>query len=182
MYVGYENGAPQGGMNEAGLFFDGFAVERQSATKQKAKPRLEGSLADKAMAECRTVEEVVRLYERYDRSDLESGVLMFADGRGRAVAIEADAIVRKKGPSFVQTNFRQSTTPKTAVSCPRFQAATRGLERMGKCATVEAVRDVLAATSVGGETRRCTRTSTDLERRSCTSTTSVTSRTRRPST
>ena len=165
MYMGYENGFPQGGMNEAGLFFDGFAVERQAAARQKARPRLEGSLVDKAMAECRTVEEVVRLYERYDRSDLESGVLMFVDARGDAVAIEADAMVRKKGPSFVQTNFRQSSTPRTAVSCPRFHAATRGLERMGKCATVEAFRDVLAATSVGGEYPTLYSNVYDLERR-----------------
>ena len=165
MYLGYENGSPQGGMNEAGLFFDGFAVERQAAAKQKAKPRLEGSLVDKAMAECRTVEEVVRLYERYDRSNLESGVLMFVDSRGDAVAIEADAMVRKTGPWFVQTNFRQSSTPKTGISCPRFQAATRGLERMGKCGTIEAFRDVLAATSVEGDYPTLYSNVYDLERR-----------------
>jgi hypothetical protein len=155
MYVGYDNGSPQGGMNEAGLFFDGFAVERVAAKTTDAstrKPRFEGVLMDKAMAECRTVDDVVRLFEQYDRSFLESGVLMFVDKSGDAVAIETDAIARKKGPWFVQTNFRQSRTPESAISCPRFQTATRMLKEMAGCASIEGFRKVLAATSAeGGE-------------------------------
>jgi hypothetical protein len=154
MYVGYDNGSPQGGMNEAGLFFDGFQVEPVAARTAGAspqKPRFDGVLMDKAMAECRTVEDVVRLFEQYDRSFLESGVLMFVDKSGAAVAIETDAIVRKKGPWFVQTNFRQSTTPESAISCPRFQTATRMLKEMGGCASIEGFRKVLAATSAQGE-------------------------------
>ena len=154
LYVGYDNGDPQGGMNEAGLFFDGFQADRgasRAAGASTPKPRFDGVLADKAMAECRTVDDVVRLFEQYDRSFLDSGVLMFADKSGGAVAIEQDAIVRKNGPWFVQTNFRQSTTPESAISCPRFLTATRMLKEMAGCASIDGFRRVLAATSVEGQ-------------------------------
>lgn len=154
MYIGYAGGAqgiPQGGMNEAGLFFDGFAVERQPVGQSAGKPRFDGVFVDKVMAECRTVEEVERLVERYDRSFLESAVLMFVDRGGAAIAVEGDAIVRNARGSFVQTNFRQSKVPPAEISCPRFKTAKRLLEQAGKCATLEEVRDALAATSVRGQ-------------------------------
>jgi hypothetical protein len=76
---------------------------------------------------------------------------MFVDKSGAAVAIEIDAIVRKSGPWFVQTNFRQSTTPESAISCPRFQTAARMLKGMAGCASIEGLRKVLAGTSQEGE-------------------------------
>jgi hypothetical protein len=77
--------------------------------------------------------------------------LMFADKSGAAVAIESAAVVRKKAPWFVQTNFRQSTTKESAVSCPRFLAAMRMLKEMGGCAGIDGFRKILAATSVEGQ-------------------------------
>ncbi len=152
MYVGYDNGYPQGGMNEAGLFFDGFAVDRVAVDPATAgrKPKFDGVFVDKVMAECGTVEDVVRLFEAYDRSFLESAVLMFVDKTGAAAAIDASAIVRKSKPWFVQTNFRQSTTPEPEITCPRYRTAARLLDAMAVCG-VDGFREILSATSVEGE-------------------------------
>ena len=37
MYLGYDNGFPQGGMNDAGLAFDGFATGARPMSKQDGK-------------------------------------------------------------------------------------------------------------------------------------------------
>jgi penicillin V acylase-like amidase (Ntn superfamily) len=66
VYSGFNHFFPQGGMNEKGLFFDGFATAPLKIVKSKARPVFRGSLSDRAMAECATVEEVAALFGRYN--------------------------------------------------------------------------------------------------------------------
>ena len=70
MYVGFDDLWPQGGMNERGLWFDGFAAPPVKATASSDLPPFPGNIVDTAMAECSTVEEVVRLFSRYSRAFL----------------------------------------------------------------------------------------------------------------
>lgn len=149
MYVGFDNFFPQGGMNDQGLFFDGFATERVAAAP--GRESYSGNLADKAMAECATVAEVVRLFEKYDRSFLERGILLFADRNGDATAIEPNAVVRKTGRYFIQTNFHQSRVKAEAVTCDRFKIAGGMLDRAGENISVELFRRILAATHAEGQ-------------------------------
>ena len=70
---------------------------------------------------------------------------MFADASGGSVSIEANAIVRKQGAHFVQTNFHQSR----GLSGPgleRYQTASSMLERAGAGISVDLFRRILAAT------------------------------------
>ena len=149
MYVGFDELHPQGGMNERGLWFDGFAVALAKSASPSDLPRFEGNLIDAAMARCKTVEEVVRLFSQYDRAFLSAAILMFADASGDAVSIERDAIVRKTGPHFVQTNFRQSR-PREGLQDERFEIASRMLDRAGGDISVDLVRQILIATHQRG--------------------------------
>jgi hypothetical protein len=150
MYVGFDNMFPQGGMNERGLWFDGFATPPIQATSSSKLPRPDHNLADQALATCSTVEEVVQLFSRYNRAFLTNAILMFADASGDAASIEPDAIVRKKGRYFVQTNFHQSR-PEEHGRCPRFKTATRMLEDAGDKISVDLFRRILGATHQQGE-------------------------------
>jgi len=149
MYVGFDDMWPQGGMNERGLWFDGFATPAVKATGSAGLPHFPGNIVDKAMAECATVEEVVRLFSQYNRGFLTRGVLMFADAGGDAVSIEPDAIVRKTRRHFVQTNFHQSR-PQTGSADRRFSIATSMLERAGGDISVDLFRRILAETHQNG--------------------------------
>ena len=82
MYVGYDDLFPQGGMNDQGLWFDGFVTPQVEDDRSPQRPAFSGNLLDEAMATCATVDEVVALFERYDRDFLESAVVMFADAFG----------------------------------------------------------------------------------------------------
>lgn len=148
MFVGFNNGFPQGGMNDQGLFFDGFATPRLEMASTPDREIYFGNPATKALAECATVDEVVRLFDKYTRPG--SAVLFFADRNGDAVAIEPEAAVRKKDWFFVQTNFYQSRTPPGTETCQRFKIATRMLEDSRGAISVDLFRRILAATHQEG--------------------------------
>ena len=149
MYTGFDDGWPQGGMNDRGLWFDGFAVPPMKAADSAELPSYSGEIVDAAMSQCATVEEVVQLFSRYNRSYLTEGVLMFADASGDAVSIEVNAIVRKKGAHFVQTNFHQSRGLRGG-GLERYQTASSMLERAGADISVDLFRRILAATHQEG--------------------------------
>ena len=145
VYFGFANGFPQGGMNDAGLFFDGLALDRQDVAKSPDRPPFDGNLADRAMAECSSVAEVIALFEKHERTMLAGAQLFFGDRTGDAAIVEGGAVVRKQGRFLVATNFRQSQTPPSAVSCERYRIASRMLADADE-ASVDVCRRVLAAT------------------------------------
>jgi uncharacterized protein (TIGR03435 family) len=149
MYVGFDNLSPGGGMNERGLWFDIFTAPPIGPPNGPDLPRFRGNIIDAAMAECSTVDDVVRLFNRHDRSFLTEAILMFADASGDAVAIERSAIVRKTGRHFVQTNFHQS---RGRVVTPdwRFTTASTLLEQAADDLSIDHFRRILAATHQKG--------------------------------
>jgi hypothetical protein len=144
VYVGFDNFDPQGGMNERGLWFDAFATA-QMQPADSGKPVFRGNLMDRAMSECSTVEEVVRLFEQYNRSFMKDFVLMFADASGGSVIIEPTAILRKQGRFQVQTNFHQSLSV-PEYTCGRFRIASTMLKEAGERISTALFRRILAAT------------------------------------
>jgi uncharacterized protein (TIGR03435 family) len=149
MYVGFDDVWPFGGMNDRGLWYDAFAAPALRAAGSADLPSYRGEIVDAAMSQCATVEEVVQLVSGYNRSYLTEGILMFADASGDAVSIEANAIVRKKGAHFVQTNFHQSRGQR-GPGLERYQTASSMLERAGGDISVDLFRRILAATHQEG--------------------------------
>jgi uncharacterized protein (TIGR03435 family) len=147
--VGFDDMWPQGGMNERGLWFDGFAAPAVKAAGSSDLPRFPGNIVDQAMAECATVEEVVHLFSQYNRAFLTRGILMFADASGDAVSIEPDAMVRKTRRHFVQTNFHQSRSTGGAED-RRFTIASSMLEQAGEAISIDLFRRILAETHQNG--------------------------------
>ena len=144
VYFGFANGFPQGGMNDAGLFFDGLALDREEVSSEL--PSFDGNLSDRAMAECASVEEVVALFGKYERGFLAQAQLLFADRTGDGAVIEGNAIVRKKGRFLASTNFRVSKTSSSSpCPCDRYRISSRMLAAEGEV-TVDLCRRVLAAT------------------------------------
>jgi hypothetical protein len=144
MYVGFDNLWPQGGMNERGLWFDGFATAPIEATRSTGKPDPPPYFLDKVMSECGTVQDVINVFDRYNLSFLRKAVLMYADASGESVIIEPDAMIRKKGRYQVQTNFHQSL-PKPEYECARFRVANRMLQEAVDDISVDLSRRILAA-------------------------------------
>lgn len=149
VYFGFDNYYPQGGMNEAGLFFDGFATAENKIKNSTGMPRFDGNLTDYVMANCKTVSQVVEVFQEHDLTWLANAMLMFGDQYGDSVIIEGDEFLRINGDHQVVTNFYQSTTPADKCPCSRYKAAVKALE-VGDPVSVESCRDVLAATHQNG--------------------------------
>ena len=64
VYFGYDNMMPQGGMNEKGLFYDGFWVPEE-AIKPEDKPTVPDDIYDRVMDECADVDEALEMIKQY---------------------------------------------------------------------------------------------------------------------
>jgi hypothetical protein len=155
VYFGYDDLSPQGGMNEAGLVFDGFATRAKPLRKSSHKPVFGPKVLVELMAECARVDDVLKFLDRHDLRTMERYMLMFADAAGDSVIVEGDDVIRKHGRFQVVTNFYQSEDPtgKNAYgkgkACVRFEIATQMLSRRKQVDVAEA-RRVLDAVHVEG--------------------------------
>ncbi len=137
-FVGYNNGFPQGGMNDKGLSFDGASTPKSDLKFSKGKKTHNGYLIEKILEECATVEEALKIVEEYQFTELRGqGQLMFVDALGDAFIVGGPGrrgkdidVIRKKGDFQVLTNFFPSYPKKGGSSSfNRYNLATRKLEK-----------------------------------------------------
>jgi len=147
IYFGFADMFPQGGVNEKGLFFDGFATFQLAVKGQAGKDVYQGNLIDKAMADCGSVAEVISLFENYDLSFLSTAMLMFGDKHGDSVVIEGEHMIRRQGNHQVVTNFYQSRIKPENYNCPRFAVANQMIDANPQV-DVDVMRRALAATHI----------------------------------
>ena len=145
LYLGYAGDATiQGGVNERGLWFDSFSVEAKPVAASPGERVFEGDMHDKVMAECATVEEVVALLRRYRRPFLSDNMLMVGDRTGASAIIEGNAVLPRRGPYQIVTNFRQSEHPDGSEVCGRYRIAEAML-KADPHVTIDGMRKILAA-------------------------------------
>jgi len=135
VYFGWRSGGviwPQGGMNDQGLFYDGATAENVVVPRDPSKPRYDGALILKAMEECSTVEEVLKLFDRYDVSGSWGGQYLIGDRFGNSAIIEPQSIIRKKGKYQIVTNFYQSKIKPEDITDTRYRMAAEMLDKSEK--------------------------------------------------
>ena len=150
MYVGFDNGFAQGGMNDAGLAYDGFATRSKPLVERGDNPAFPGNPITEAMETCTTVAEVEEFLRGVDLSPLlTQGMLLFADANGDSVIVEGDAFLHKRGRVQVSTNFYQSEHEDDRAQCPRYAAAL-GILEAGEETSLEVCTRALAASAQRG--------------------------------
>lgn len=157
VYFGFGIGLPQGGMNDQGLFFDYAALPPMPKPLDNQKEIYKGSLVKKAMEECKSVEEVLEIFDKYDRQYMETYQVMFGDRHGNAVIIEKDTIIAKQGDYLVCTNFRQSLNKDNPYSIERYTIADQMLRESNEI-SVELFRSILAKSHQDPPTKKGSRT------------------------
>ncbi|MBN1347610.1 MAG: hypothetical protein JXQ73_33295 [Phycisphaerae bacterium] len=148
-YFGLDDGVPQGGVNEKGLFFDWTAVPPREVARSGDKPKYQGRLIDKILAECATVKEALGVLDRYEVFVLSRAQLMLGDATGDSAIVESGGVIRKEGSFQVVTNFRQSKLGVRKPSCDRYKIAVKMLSEC-EAPSVEVFRQILAATHQEG--------------------------------
>ncbi len=112
VFVGYD-GHPQGGMNEAGLAFDGLAVYPKPIRNEPRKKEVSNAteFLKQIMQSCRTVEDVKRFAVQYNRQKFfNNGEHMFVDRAGNYVVMEPDTLISGNDDKYLLANFCPSLT------------------------------------------------------------------------
>jgi hypothetical protein len=112
-YVGHDDGFPQGGLNEAGLAYDGFAVYHRTLRPAAGKMKIEdsGDFLKSILQQCATVQEVQSFVNQYDRNRSNGGMFLFVDKSGNYLVVEADTIILGHDEKYVLSNFCPSLIP-----------------------------------------------------------------------
>jgi hypothetical protein len=130
-YVGHDDGFPQGGLNEAGLVYDGFAVYRRTLRPANGKKTIAdaGGFLKSILQQCGSVQEVQHFVNQYDRSKFNGGMLLFVDKSGNYLVVEADTTLLGHDEKYVLVNFCPSITPDpSVVKIDRYQRGIRFLQ------------------------------------------------------
>lgn len=89
MYVGFNNGFAQGGMNEKGLAFDWVAGYQEEYTPSSKLKKVRGNASERMLETCATVDDVIRFYKKHSEPAFSKGRLMVADKAGNSLVIRA---------------------------------------------------------------------------------------------
>lgn len=133
VYFGFDNFFPQGGVNERGLAFDGFATpekENLVASLAGSKNITPIDFITQVMTTCSSIADIKKLLNSYSLDDMASAQLMFVDRGGESIIVEGGNIIVESAKHYqIATNFYQSSVTSTSsITCPRYLAAQNMLE------------------------------------------------------
>jgi hypothetical protein len=154
LWYGWDDFA-QGGINEAGLFFDGAVTPEQDLQGESKGPK--GNLGDDLLATCRTVDEALKLLEVREIA-LDNAHMMIGDGSGKAVVVEwldgQRKIIPLTNNRLVMTNFLLSDTSQGNYPCPRYQSIENQLDLLEESDQVVDLRVIGNAVAGGVQVPR----------------------------
>jgi len=146
-------GSVQGGVNEAGLFFDGTATPFVSIEFPGKEVFLGKDFWLTLLQQCKTVRQAVAFVEKYQVPELEQVHILFADRSGQSVivgAYDGKLTFTWKSKTFqTLTNFN-IVDPEYGGEqpCPRFATANEILSKPGTDPVKQAT-EVLKQTTQG---------------------------------
>lgn len=130
LWYGWDNFA-QGGVNEAGLFFDAAVTPQQPEVKGYSK--YSNNFGDYLLSKCKNIKEVITLFEK-EKIAYTTGHFLFGDRDGNAVVIEwvegEKKLIFISGNYLMATNFLLSSPEKGNYPCIRYQAMENEIKRL----------------------------------------------------
>lgn len=125
------NDFAQGGVNEAGLFFDGAVTPQQTISDSFKK--MQGNLGDEILANCHSVEQALVLLKQKNVG-LTNAHMMIGDSSGSAVVVEWKDEHRKltwiSEGHLTMTNFLLSDTTAGNYPCYRFKSIEENIDQL----------------------------------------------------
>ncbi len=129
VYVGYDDFWPQGGMNQAGLVFDGFSMDYLAINDTLGKKSLDVNFLKDIMKKCTLVEDVKKYLIQYNLHGLETSMFLFIDKTGKYLVVEGDSLITGNNQSYVLSNFYPSLIKdENEINIPIYHKGKRLLE------------------------------------------------------
>ena len=128
VYFGFADRYPQGGMNEAGLFFNIATTPFMSFTPVEGRKNVDFNILTRMMETCASVKEALALFSEYN-IPMERAHLLLADAEGDSAVVEVDRVIRRKGHFQLITNFLLGHPEQGKHPCVRYQLASGLLKK-----------------------------------------------------
>src|SRR5688572_10158172 len=77
-YVGYDDGAAQGGVNTEGLAFDWYAGKPVNYTPKESLIAIEDSSSERMLETCSNVDEAIEFYKTYREPSFANATIIIA--------------------------------------------------------------------------------------------------------
>jgi hypothetical protein len=120
---GYDDAPVQGGMNDQGLFLDGFATPHHHLAADPGTIPVSESTVMEMMRQSATVDEAVAFLQTYRLSEWFAWSQLFiVDANGDSVVFEGDVVNTPTDPYHIVTNFLPSRPELGGHPCPRYDA------------------------------------------------------------
>lgn len=103
VYVGYDDGSAQGGMNTHGLAFDWYAGMPTNYQPEPSLEPIEDNSSERMLERCRTVEDAIKFYQTYAEPGFAKATIIIADKTGASVIIGA-----KNGKLFFEKSSKSN--------------------------------------------------------------------------
>ena len=131
-YVGFDNFWPQGGMNEAGLVFDGFSMDYLAIKDTSGKISLSMDFLKEIMEKYSSVDEVKKYFANHNLSGLETSMYLFVDKTGKYLVVQGDSLITGNNQYYILSNFYPSKIKnESEIDIPFYHKAKRLLENNG---------------------------------------------------
>ena len=136
LFVGFDTGFAQGGMNSEGLAFDAAAISSSPLNDHPERPLPDPmNFCEIVLRRCATVDEAVELMQSYNLSYVQGAQFQFTDRTGASVVVAPSpnreiAFVLADSPYQVTTNINTAVYPVVHKSCSRHKAATTLLKKV----------------------------------------------------
>ena len=128
MFVVSDNQYVQGGMNDQGVVFDGFSIERSLVQKKTNKLAFYSDLTKDILKKCRNTDEVYEMFSKYDLSAINGAMYLFVDKGGHYLVVEPDTMIKGNDDKYLLSNFCPSKTPDlNSVKIPFYQKGRKML-------------------------------------------------------
>ena len=96
---------PQGGLNEYGLFMDYTAIDEVPVIRDINKKDRKKQVVTDLLKKCKTVNEALEYFSKYNLIKLKSAQLFIGDASGDYATITGGYIILKTEPCFTLTNY-----------------------------------------------------------------------------
>ena len=133
VYVGFDNMFPQGGMNEKGLVFDGFAMPFLAVSDTAGKKTItQGEEAfnfgKTILQGCSNVNDVKNHLMKFNLQLYQTSLLLFVDKSGDYLIVEGDSLIIGSDSTYIQSNFYPSQTEEKDVKIGFYNKGKRFLQ------------------------------------------------------
>ena len=154
VFFGFSDGYVQGGMNDAGLFVDGNALEPTGWEPEAGKPTWERDTIKQLLLGCADCAEVEAFFLKHNVPELGAARFPVADRSGASMVVEyAEGKVRfvRSGTWYlIATNFLATTVRGGFYPCARYRLADRMLTFSDRL-DISLVEEILQRTHQEGD-------------------------------